>query len=57
MTPHFLICERLHKFLFLEIFVAYLLKARTADPEKQPLLSNSRNIHARNNGGTVGNGM
>jgi hypothetical protein len=38
-------------------FVAYLLKARTVKPEKRPLLGNARNIHARNNRGTVVNGM
>jgi hypothetical protein len=32
--------------------VAYLLKARTVEPENQPLLGN-----ARNSRGIVGNGM
>jgi hypothetical protein len=35
--------------------VAYLLKARTVEPEKQPLLGNACNIHACNNRGIVGN--
>jgi hypothetical protein len=37
--------------------VAYLLKATTVEPEKQPLLGNAHNMQARNNRGIVGNGM
>jgi hypothetical protein len=41
---------------FFQLLVAYLLKARTAGLEKQPLSGNDYNIHARNNKEIAGNG-